>query len=68
MEEKTLVFWVNIQGSFFFFFFLINWPTAAGAGELWRRQQWAEPRAFGGMDSRRVHCKCRLLPAVLWLM
>ena len=27
----------------------VNQQTAAGAGGLWRRQLWAEPRASGGI-------------------
>lgn len=40
----------------------VNWQTAAGAVELWRRQSWAEPGASGGINTqrRRVYLVCFL--------
>lgn len=30
----------------------VNRQTAAGAGEFWKRQQWTEPTASGGINTR----------------
>lgn len=30
-----------------------TWQTSAGAGELWRKEMWAELKGTGGIGTRR---------------